>query len=186
MSSPWTLRSERRTGDLAWLLAAHAQLAREQGWDATFEAYVAQPMASCVLAAAPHERIWIAERDGSPQGCIAIVQADHVVHDTVLVRRHPGRPDAIELPPKLETAQLRWFLVQPEARGHGLGKVLLDEAIAFSREAGYHRIILWTVSQLTAAAALYRAAGFESVREVPSKRWGADVVEEQYRLALHR
>lgn len=159
----WTLRSERRTGDLAWLLAAHADLARELGWDATFEAYVAQPMATSILKAASFERLWIAERDGRSVGSVAIVQAD---------------------PLETETAQLRWFLVQPEVRGQGLGKGLLEQAVAFSREAGYHRIILWTVRQLAAAAHLYESAGFKRVHETPSTRWGADVVEEQYMLWL--
>ena len=72
----WKLRSERRTGDLAWLLGAHADLARELGWDATFEAYVAQPMATSILRAASYERLWIAEHDGKCVGSIAIVQAD--------------------------------------------------------------------------------------------------------------
>ena len=180
----WTLRSERHTGDLAWLLAAHAGLAREQGWDATFEAYVAQPMSTSILAAAPHERLWIAEHDGQRAGCIAIVQADFVVDNAVEVRKVTGHLAPMVLPVKLETAQLRWFLVQPEARGQGLGKLLLEEAIAFSREHGYHRLILWTVSALEPAAHLYRAAGFTRTQQIPSRRWGQDVVEEQYSLAL--
>jgi len=180
----WTLRSERRTGDLAWLLGAHADLARELGWDATFEAYVAQPMATSLLAASPHERLWIAEQAGRNAGSIAIVQADFVVDHAVEVRKITGHIAPTILPVKLETAQLRWFLVQPEARGEGLGRLLLEEAIAFSRGQGYHRIILWTVSRLEAATHLYCAAGFEKTQEIRAKRWGADVVEEQYTLWL--
>lgn len=180
----WTLRSERCTGDLAWLVGAHADLARELGWDATFEAYVAQPMATSILRAASYERLWIAERDGRSVGSVAIVQADFSSDHAVEVHKGTGLLVPRVVPVKLDTAQLRWFLVQPEVRGQGLGTVLLDQAVAFSREAGYHRIILWTVRQLAAAAHLYESAGFKKVHETPSKRWGADVVEEQYMLWL--
>ena len=184
MTGTWTLRSERRTGDLAWLLAAHAGLAREYGFDASFEAYVAQPMSTCLLAHSPHEQIWIAEREGRSVGSIAIVQADFVSDHAIKVQKFTGQPIPVAVPVKLETAQLRWFLVQPEARGEGLGKLLLQQAIDFSRVAGYHRIILWTVSQLEAAAHLYRATGFKKVQEIPARRWGVDVIEEQYALWL--
>jgi GNAT superfamily N-acetyltransferase len=184
VTQAWTLRSERRTGDLAWLLGAHADLARELGWDATFEAYVAQPMATSILKAASYEQLWIAEHGGKCVGSIAIVQADFVVSDTVLVQKVTGHIAPMIVPVKLETAQLRWFLVQPEVRGQGLGRLLLEEAIAFSRQAGYQRIILWTVGRLEAATRLYRAAGFEKSQEIRAKRWGAEVVEEQYTLWL--
>lgn len=178
----WTLRCERHTGDLAWLLGAHAGLAREMGWDATFEAYVATPMAACMLAASQHERIWIAEGEGRACGSVAIVESD-VAHDASIkgfrIGEHPG-----PVVPDLRQAQLRWFLVVPEARGQGLGKVLLERAVTFSRGAGYDRIILWTVSRLEPAAHLYRSVGFEKVHELPAKRWGAEVVEEQYALWL--
>ena len=163
-SERWTLRSERRTGDLARLLAAHAALAEEMGWDATFEAYVAQPMAATVLTAARRERIWMVESDGRFQGSVAIVQAG-------------ADP---------QVAQLRWFLVAPDARGQGLGKVLLERALAFAREVGYGRVLLWTVQQLEAAAHLYQALGFVKTQEVPGTHWGADVIEEQYTLWLER
>ena len=174
MTATWALRTERRTGDLAWLLHAHADLARELGWDATFEAYVAEPMAACVLRSAVDERIWIAEGEGGPLGCIAIVKAFRADDGT-----------AVKSPPvTIAQAQLRWFLVRPEARGQGLGKELLERALTFSRVASYDRVVLWTVSELEAAARLYRAAGFEKVREVPGRHWGAEVVEEQYALWL--
>ncbi len=79
---------------------------------------------------------------------------------------------------------LRWFLVDPSVRGAGLGKRLLQESIAFSRNCRYKTIILWTVSALTAAAHLYRAAGFRKVEEKPGRLWGVDVVEEKYELEL--
>ena len=180
----WTLRTKRRTGDLAWLLHAHADLARELGWDATFEAYVAEPMAACVLRSAVDERIWIAEGEGGPLGCIAIVRSDFWKEPTVKAFRADDGTAVKSPPVAIAQAQLRWFLVRPEARGQGLGKELLERALTFSRVASYDRVVLWTVSELEAAARLYRAAGFEKVREVPGRHWGAEVVEEQYALWL--
>ena len=156
-----TLRTGLRPGDLGWIVHRHGVLyAREYGFDPTFEAYVAGPLADMVRAASPWDRIWIAERDGRMVGCVAIVAAGP------------------------RTAQLRWFLVEPEARGGGLGKRLLREAVAFCRTGGYDSIILWTVSALAAASHLYRSAGFRKVEEQPGRRWGVDVVEEKYELAL--
>jgi GNAT superfamily N-acetyltransferase len=113
-----------------------------------------------VCRASDRERLWIAERDDRLIGSIAIVAAGP------------------------ETAQLRWFLIDPSARGTGLGKRLLREAIAFSRDCGYTRITLWTVSTLTVAGHLYRSAGFEKVEERPDRQWSVDVVEEKYELRL--
>jgi len=184
MSGTWTLRTERRTGDLAWLLAAHADLARERGWDITFEAYVAEPMAACVLRSAADERIWIAEREGAAQGCIAIVRSDFWKDPAVKAFRLEGGAPITAPPTEIAQAQLRWFLVRPEARGQGLGRALLERALTFSRVAGYDRVVLWTERCLEAAAHLYLAAGFEKVTEVPGSHWGAEVVEEQYALWL--
>jgi GNAT superfamily N-acetyltransferase len=82
------------------------------------------------------------------------------------------------------TAQLRWLLVHPAARGTGLGRRLLDAAVVFSQDAGYERIILWTLSGLEAALQLYRRAGFVRVETAPARRWGVDVVEEKHELTL--
>jgi N-acetylglutamate synthase-like GNAT family acetyltransferase len=115
-----------------------------------------------VLSRSPGSRIWLAEREGVLAGCIAIVAVS------------------------AQEAQLRWFVVGPEARGIGLGKRLLDEAIGFCREFGYDSVMLWTVSVLEVAAHLYRAAGFVKVEEHPVHRWGVDVVEEKYSMAISR
>ncbi len=156
-----TVRTALRPGDLGSVVRLHGTLyAREHGFDATFEAYVAGPLAEFVRAAPARGRIWVAERGGEVVGCVAIV------------------------PASAQTAQLRWFLVDPGARGMGLGRRLLDEALAFCTEAGYDAVFLWTVSALTAAARLYRAAGFRKTEEKPGKVWGADVVEEKYERAL--
>jgi GNAT superfamily N-acetyltransferase len=135
--------------------------AREYGFDHTFEAYVAGPLAEFACRDSQRERIWIAERDGRVVGSIAIVEAS------------PG------------VAQLRWYMVDPSARGTGLGTKLLNEAVAFCRQCGYQTVILWTVSALTAAAHRYHAAGFRRVEEKPGRQWGVDVLEEKYELHLN-
>jgi N-acetylglutamate synthase-like GNAT family acetyltransferase len=156
-----TLRTDLRPGDLGSIVHLHGTVyARENGFDPTFEAYVAGPLAEFVLAASDRERLWIAERGGRMVGCVAVVAASP------------------------QTAQLRWYLVEPSARGAGLGKRLLQEAVTFSRECGFRAITLWTVSALTAAAHLYRAAGFRKAEERPGRKWGVDVVEERYELRL--
>jgi N-acetylglutamate synthase-like GNAT family acetyltransferase len=158
---PITLRTSLRPGDLGAIVSLHGTLyAREYGFDATFEAYVAGPLAEFVRSGSERERLWIVEQDGRVVGCIAIVVAS------------------------AETAQLRWFLVDPTVRGAGLGKRLLQEAISFSCRCGYRTIILWTVSALAAAAHLYREAGFQKVEEKPGRMWGQDVIEEKYELTL--
>jgi ribosomal protein S18 acetylase RimI-like enzyme len=156
-----TLRTELRPGDLGMIVHLHGIIyGRERGFDPTFEAYVAGPLADFVRAGSPRGRLWIAERADRMIGCIAIVAAG---------------PD---------TAQLRWFLIDPSARGRGLGKRLMREALAFCRQAGYRDVILWTESALTAAARLYEAAGFRKTDEKPGRLWGVDLVEEKYELRL--
>jgi GNAT superfamily N-acetyltransferase len=156
-----TVRTNLEPGDLGSIVGLHGVLyAREYAFDPTFEAYVAGPLAEFVLCPSDRQRLWIAERGGSLVGCVAIVEAS---------------PRA---------AQLRWFLVDPSARGAGLGKRLLNEAVAFCQGRGYQTITLWTVSALTAAAHLYRSAGFRKVEEKPGRLWGVDVVEEKYELVL--
>ena len=160
-----TLRAELRPGDLGTIVHHHgAVYALEHGFDRTFDAYVAGPLSACVLEGSPRERIWIAESkaDGRFLGCVAIVAAAE-------------RPGA---------AQLRWFLVLPEARGRGLGTRLLREAVAFARTSGYESLLLWTVSALAAAARRYEAEGFRKAESRPGRHWGVDVVEERYELPL--
>jgi GNAT superfamily N-acetyltransferase len=159
--APVTVRTELRPGDLGRIVTLHGTLyAAERGWDATFEAYVAGPLAEFVLGTADRQRLWLAERDGRLVGCIAIVA---------------GGP---------ASAQLRWFLVEPSARGTGLGKRLLQEALAFARDRGYTEVMLWTERSLAAAAHLYQRAAFRKVEEKPGRQWGADVTLERYELHL--
>lgn len=156
-----TLRHELRPGDLGAIVALHGiHYAREYGFDATFEAYVAGPLADFVKAKRPRDRLWLAEMEGELVGCIAIVEVSEKV------------------------AQLRWYLVSPAARGQGLGKRLLNEAIAYCRQNRYESIFLWTVSALEAAAHLYRGAGFVKVEAKPGVQWGVEVVEEKYEIIL--
>src|SRR4051812_22475694 len=128
-----TLRTQLRAGDVGTVVRLHGIIHHaECGFDPTFEAYVAGPLAEFVKRGSPRERLWLADRDGQTVGCIAIVEAS--------VRG---------------VAQLRWFLVDASMRGQGLGTRLLGEALAFCRASGYSSVILWTVSTLEAAARLY-------------------------------
>jgi N-acetylglutamate synthase-like GNAT family acetyltransferase len=157
----FTVRHDLRPGDLGSIVHLHGTVyAREYGFDPTFEAYVAGPLAEFVRSRTDRDRLWIVERGDRIVGCIAIVGATE------------------------KQAQLRWFLVDPSVRGLGLGKRLLHEAIAFSQRCGYESIFLWTVRALTAAARLYRSAGFEMVQERPGQQWGVAVVEEKYTHVL--
>lgn len=156
------IRTTLKPGDTGAVVRLHGLLyAREYGFDHTFEAYVAAPLARFVQSPAPNERIWIADDDGALAGCVAIVA------------HSPG------------VAQLRWFLVDPSSRGTGLGRRLLANAIEFSRQCGYHTITLWTVKGLPAAAHLYQRAGFATVEVAEEKiLWGVRLVEERQELRL--
>ncbi len=148
-------------GDLGVITTLHGRLyAEERGWDARFEAYVAEGLARFVLADSPRQCAWLAEESGRLVGVAAIAEAT----------------DSL--------AQLRWFLVVPQYRGRGLGTWLLKEAVAFCRQMGYARVFLWTTSDLSQAAALYRSLGFAKSEEVEHEAWGANVVEERYDLDL--
>jgi ribosomal protein S18 acetylase RimI-like enzyme len=157
----WTLRHDLRPGDLGELVWLHGTVyAREYGFDPTFEVYVAGPLAQFVQTRTDRERLWIAERAEHIVGCVAIVSISP------------------------QEAQLRWFLVAPAARGQGLGRTLLYEAVEFCKRHAYESVFLWTVSALTAAARLYRQLGFEKAEERPGHLWGVDVLEERYILHL--
>lgn len=161
MIKAMTVRSDLEPGDLGAIVAMHGHLyAKEHGFDTTFEAYVAAPLGEFAQRRSPRERLWIAEDGAGIVGSVAIVAAEEGV------------------------AQLRWYLVAPEARGHGLGTTLLHEAISFCRSEGYRSVELWTVSALTEAARLYHEAGFRLIEEVPGRRWGVDVVEQRYGMTL--
>jgi ribosomal protein S18 acetylase RimI-like enzyme len=155
----FTLRHDLKPGDLGYIVHLHGLLyAREFGFDPTFEAYVAGPLAEFVRNRGERDQLWLAESGERIVGSVAIVGVS------------------------AREAQLRWFLVDPSVRGLGLGRKLLDEAITFSKQRSYATVFLWTVSALTAAAHLYSSAGFQKVEERPARQWGMDLVEERYLL----
>jgi DNA-binding MarR family transcriptional regulator/N-acetylglutamate synthase-like GNAT family acetyltransferase len=160
-SVPYVLRTHR-PGDMGWVVHRHGVLyAQEYGWDESFEALVAEIVARFIRRFDPKaERCWIAEREGRNVGCVFLV-------------RHSKR-----------TAQLRLLLVEPDARGLGIGRRLVEECTAFARLPGYSRIILWTQRLLQPARKIYAAAGYRLTREEPHHSFGHDLVGETWELVL--
>lgn len=152
-----------RPGDVGWVTHRHGVLyAREQGWDECFEALVAKIAGDFVLNFDPAcERCWIAERDGENLGSIFLMKGD------------------VE-----GQAKLRLLLIEPAARGLGLGKRLVAECVAFARKAGYREITLWTQSILLPARAIYAAAGFELVESHPDDMIAPGLISETWLLKL--
>ncbi|WP_188553102.1 bifunctional helix-turn-helix transcriptional regulator/GNAT family N-acetyltransferase [Edaphobacter dinghuensis] len=163
-SQPYILRSHR-AGDMGWIVERHGALyAQEYGWNEHFEALVARIVADFITGYKPkRERCWIAERDGERLGCIFLV-------------KHPEQADV---------AKLRLLLVEPSARGLGLGKALVNECVSFARTAGYKKITLWTQSILTSAHHIYQQAGFKLVHEAPHHSFGVDLIEQTWDLKLN-
>ncbi len=161
-------------GDMGWVVSRHAALyAREYGWDWRFEALVARIAAAFIdRFERAREACWIAERDtaAGPErlGCVFLVQA----RDEATGQVEPG------------TAQLRMLLLEPAARGQGLGKRLVDECERFARERGYRRIRLWTNRVLAAARGIYQAAGYKLVASERHTSFGKKLVGEIWELEL--
>jgi GNAT superfamily N-acetyltransferase len=166
---PWVLRAHR-PGDVGWVVSRHGALyAREYGWDLRFEALVARIAAHFVEHFEPaREACWIAERDGANVGCVFLVQARDETSDAL----RPG------------VAQLRMLLVEPSARGAGIGARLVDECERFARAAGYARIVLWTNSILGAARAIYAKAGYRLLASEAHESFGHALVGETWELEL--
>jgi len=145
-------------GDYGWIVQRHgAVYADEYAWDDTFESLVARIVAGFVdHRDARREAAWIAELDGEPVGCVLCVREDD------------------------DTAKLRLLLVEPRARGRGLGGRLIDECLRFARRAGYRRIVLWTNDVLHDARRLYERAGFELLESGAHHAFGHDLVEQTW------
>jgi DNA-binding MarR family transcriptional regulator/GNAT superfamily N-acetyltransferase len=151
-----------QSGDFGWVVHRHGAIyAQEYGWDQTFEALVARIVADFVDDRdARREAAWIAEIDGEPVGCIFCVKKEESV------------------------AQLRLMLVEPRARGQGVGTRLCDECIRFARRAGYKRMMLWTNDVLRDARRIYQRAGFRLVEEERHRSFGHDLVGQNWWLTL--
>jgi DNA-binding MarR family transcriptional regulator/GNAT superfamily N-acetyltransferase len=153
-----------RPGDMGWVVARHGVLyGQEYGWDHRIESLTADIVSAFLKNFDPErERCWIAEIDGEPVGSVFIVR----------------EPDAEDV------ARLRLLLVEPSARGLGIGKRLVDECVRFAREAGYRKITLWTHGVLTAARAIYRQAGFRLVKQWVHDEFGKPEPSETWDLEL--
>jgi DNA-binding MarR family transcriptional regulator/ribosomal protein S18 acetylase RimI-like enzyme len=151
-----------KPGDFGWIVARHAELyAQEYGWTEPFEGLCAQIVADFANKFdAKRERAWIAELNGENVGSIMLAKDSD------------------------DVARIRLLLVDPKARGLGLGTTLTDESIRFARAAGYKKVTLWTHSILTAARHVYKKAGFELMRTEPHESWGKAVVGEHWDLTL--
>ena len=168
-TEPCTLRPHR-AGDIGWVVSRHGALYTEEfGWNLRFEALVARIAADFIdRFDAQREACWIAEHAGERVGSVFLVQA---------------RDDATQAPIE-GSAQLRMLLIEPSARGSGLGKRLVDECTRFARRAGYQKIMLWTNANLSAARAIYAKAGYALTHSEAHHSFGHELVGEIWELAL--
>ena len=160
--APYYILRPLRAGDLGWVAQRHGELyARDEGYDMGFESLVARVAAEFYERNdTGRERGWIAERGGERIGCVFVCKKSERV------------------------AKLRMLLVEPSARGSGLGTRLIDECIRFARSAGYRKMALWTHKSLTSARRLYKKAGFKLVKAVPNPSFGRKLVDEFWEIKL--
>jgi DNA-binding MarR family transcriptional regulator/GNAT superfamily N-acetyltransferase len=160
-SEPYIIRTHR-IGDLSWIAYRHAVLySQEYGLNQGFERLGLEIVASFLKNYdVATERCWVAERSGEMAGCVFLVKRSKRI------------------------AQLRLLLVEPSARGLGIGKRLVEECIRFARETGYKKIVLWTHDNLTAARAIYQKAGFQLTATGSHEDFGPRVTSETWELGL--
>lgn len=158
---PYILRTHQ-PGDMGWVVHRHGILyAEEYAWDEQFEALVAEIVVGFIRNYDPkRERCWIAEKDGDNVGSVFVVKQSD------------------------STAKLRLLLVEPNARGLGIGSRLVNECIKFAQQVGYTKMTLWTNNILSAARHIYEKAGFRLVSEQPHKSFGQNLVAETWDLKL--
>lgn len=158
---PYIIRSHQH-GDMGWVVHRHGALyAQEYGWDEQFEALVAEIVTKFIRNYDPkREHCWIAERDGEIVGSVFLVKRSKTV------------------------GQLRLLLVEPQARGLGIGARLVDECLRFARRVRYRKVTLWTNDVLNAARHIYEKAGFQLVHEAAHHSFGHDLVEQTWELKL--
>ncbi len=149
------------SGDLGWIISRHAEIyGREYGFSQEFENYVLLGLAEYVKKDRSGSRVWIAEKDGASIGSVGVV----------------------ELPQK--RAQLRWLIVEPHARGLGVGRKLVEQVVSFCRDRDRRQVLLWTLQDLHAARALYKSFGFKLVEKKKGIMGGREMIEECWRLTL--
>lgn len=160
-NTPYILRSHQ-PGDMGWIVHRHGVLySQEYGYDERFEALVAGIVAEFIHNFDPkRERCWIAERNGEIVGCVFLVRKSSSL------------------------SKLRLLLVEPSARGLGIGKRLVDECVRFARQVGYKKIMLWTQSELKAARHLYQQAGFRLIKKERHHSWSQNLTAETWELQL--
>jgi len=160
-TAPFLLRPPS-AGDFGWVVQRHGAIyAQEYGWNEEFEALVAEIVARFIRNFdAKRERCWIAESDGENAGCVFVVKRSERV------------------------AQLRCLLVEPAARGRGIGESLVGECIRFARQHGYRKMMLWTNSVLHAAGRIYERYGFELIEEERQHIFGHDLVSQTWEVRL--
>jgi GNAT superfamily N-acetyltransferase len=157
----FTVRNDFKSGDIGQIIYLHGVLYQQEfGYNYRFEAYVAEYFGKFAKESDPKSRIWIADDGKEILGTIAIANNGNTV------------------------AQLRWFLVHPKARGQGIGKALMSQALAFCQQQGYKEVFLWTVKGLDQARKVYDTCGFILEEETTHETWGATRTEQRMRLVF--